>query len=112
MKFQMKSTRGLMVVIRWSKHGNHLKRAQNWQDVMAFDVYKGAQCIFAADETNYTSVWALPKSATLANVKATLKDVLGRYDKAVAAHPYGNAKTGESLLRVHAANMKKNPVPA
>ena len=112
MKFQRKATRGLVVIIRWSKHGKHLKRAKDFQDVMKFDIYKGAQCIFAADETQLTSVWALPKSATLANVKATLKDVLGRYDKAMVAHPYGSARSGESLLHVHTTNLKKNPTPA
>jgi len=112
MKFQRKATRGLVVIIRWSKAGNHLKRAKNWQDIMKFDMYKGAQCIFPADEVQLTSVWALPRSATLANVKATLKDVLGRYDKAVVAHPYGSAKTSESLLHVHTTNLKKNSTPA
>ena len=112
MRFERKSTRGLMVTIRWSRAGNHLKRAKNWQDIMKFDMYKGAQCIFPADEVQLTAVWALPKSATLANVKSSLKDVLGRYDKAVVAHPHGNAKSGESLLHVHTINLKKNPTPA
>ena len=112
MKFERKATRGLMVIIRWSKAGNHLKRAKNWQDIMEFDIYKGAQCIFPADEVQLTAVWALPKSATLADVKRSLGDVLGRYDKAAVAHPYGKAKGGESLLHVHTTNLKKNPVPA
>ena len=112
MQFQRKATRGLVVIIRWSKAGNHLKRIKSWGDIMQFEMYKGAQCIFPADEVQLTSVWALPRSATLANGKNSLKDTLGRYDKAVVAHPYGSAKSGESLLHVHTTNLKKNPTPA
>ena len=112
MRFERKATRGLMVIIRWSRHGNHLNRIKSWGDIMQFEMYKGAKCIFPADEVQLTSVWALPRSATLANVKNSLKDVLGRYDKAVVAHPHGSATGGESQLHVHTTNLRKNPTPA
>lgn len=109
MPFEATQSNGCLVIIRWSKAGAVDERKKLWTTVIR-NSYPGTVKLLPAGEDFLTDVWAFPKSSTLENIKKSVEDVTGRYDKVVIAHPHGTAN-GRSRMMVHRQNIGRR-VPA